>query len=60
MVASLQLAKALGATQLKVMNDSQLVVNQINGDYIARDTKMAAYLELVNHLQSEFENCEVT
>lgn len=52
MVTGLQLAKSLGARQLKVTNDSQIIINQINGEYISRDSKMAAYLALVNNLMS--------
>lgn len=60
MVVGLRLAKALGTTRLKVMSNSQLIVNQISGDYTARDTKMTEYLELVNQLRSEFKKCEIT
>ncbi|GMQ10117.1 hypothetical protein CsSME_00053247 [Camellia sinensis var. sinensis] len=37
------------ATKLMVYNDSQLVVNQISGDYEAKDDKMAKYQELVRN-----------
>lgn len=52
MVAGLQLAKSLGARILKVMSDSQLVMNQVSGEYVARNMKMASYLELVNTFRS--------
>uniref|UniRef100_A0A2N9EZK9 Reverse transcriptase domain-containing protein n=1 Tax=Fagus sylvatica TaxID=28930 RepID=A0A2N9EZK9_FAGSY len=32
--------KALGATELDVLNDSQLVVGQVNGDYEAKEGRM--------------------
>ena len=56
-VAGLRLAKALGVKQLKVLSDSQLVVNQVLGDYAARDSKMVAYLELISMLRAEFDSC---
>lgn len=58
MVAGLRLTMSLGARRLKIMIDFQFVVNQVSGEYVARDTKMASYLELVNALRSQFESCE--
>lgn len=58
-MAGLPLTKSLGARRLKVMSDSQLVVNQVISEYVARDIKMASFLELVNALCSQIESCEV-
>lgn len=58
-VAGLWLAKSLGTRRLKVRSDSQLVVNQVSGEYMACNTKMVSYLEPVNPLHSQFESCEV-
>ena len=33
------------AEQLRIYNDSQLVFNQVNGDYQAKGENMAAYLK---------------
>lgn len=44
MVARLRLAKSLGASRVKVTSDSQLVVNRVNGEYVACDTMMTSYL----------------
>uniref|UniRef100_A0A2N9HQJ4 Uncharacterized protein n=1 Tax=Fagus sylvatica TaxID=28930 RepID=A0A2N9HQJ4_FAGSY len=43
-LAGLNSAKTLGAQQLIVHCDSLLVASQINGEYMARDERMAAYL----------------
>uniref|UniRef100_A0A2N9HA42 Integrase catalytic domain-containing protein n=1 Tax=Fagus sylvatica TaxID=28930 RepID=A0A2N9HA42_FAGSY len=45
-LAGLNLAKTLGAKQLIVHCDSLLVASQINGEYMARDERMAAYLHV--------------
>ncbi|XXG77288.1 hypothetical protein AAC387_Pa08g1468 [Persea americana] len=42
-----------------VINDSQLVTNQLSGDYQARDDKMAAYLAHTKELFSQFEKAEI-
>ncbi|BFG26056.1 hypothetical protein CerSpe_123300 [Prunus speciosa] len=44
LLAGLRLAKGMGAQQLKICSDSQLVVNQILTEFKAKDTSMAAYL----------------
>lgn len=44
----LELALALSATKVEVRSDSQLVVEQIQREYEARDERMAHYLALVN------------
>ena len=37
LLAGLKMAKTLGATELDVHSDSQLVVGQVNGDYEAKE-----------------------
>uniref|UniRef100_A0A2N9J5E4 Integrase catalytic domain-containing protein n=1 Tax=Fagus sylvatica TaxID=28930 RepID=A0A2N9J5E4_FAGSY len=37
LLAGLKMAKILGATELDVLSDSQLVVGQVNGDYEAKE-----------------------
>jgi len=39
--------------------DSQLVVDQINGDYEAKDSRMEAYLEVVKDLSKSFKKFEL-
>ncbi|XP_056685551.1 uncharacterized protein [Spinacia oleracea] len=45
LIAGMTLAGELGASGLNIFSDSQLIVNQINDDYEAKDLKMTLYLE---------------
>ena len=40
LIVGLGLAKEMGIKQIKILSDSQLVVNQIKGTYQAKDLKM--------------------
>ncbi|XP_031256102.1 uncharacterized protein LOC116114089 [Pistacia vera] len=60
LIVGLSLAKEIGAKRLEVKSDSQLVVNQLQGTYQARDSKMMAYLNLVKELKSQFEEFSIT
>ena len=39
---------------MEIYSDSQLIVNQVQGSFKARDPRMKAYLELVKHAMSNF------
>ena len=45
LLIELRVAMDLGVDSLDAFNDSQLVVNQVEGDYLAKDTRMLAYLD---------------
>jgi hypothetical protein len=47
LLTGLKLAKILGATELDIRSDSQLVVGQVNRDYEAKEERMQQYLNLV-------------
>ena len=47
--------KTLGAKPLTVHCDSLLVTSQINGEYMARDERMAAYLLKVQQTMASFQ-----
>ena len=51
-MAGLRLAKEMKVEQVRIYSDSQLVVNQINGDYEAKRENLATYLKIVRHLQA--------
>ena len=55
MITGLRLAKTLGAHHIKIQSDSQLVVNQVLGEYITKDTRMEAYLNIVRSLIKYFK-----
>ena len=51
----LQLCKALEVRRISLKIDSQLVVNQILGEYEARDANMQKYLKKTEELISGFK-----
>ncbi|KAJ9556549.1 hypothetical protein OSB04_011163 [Centaurea solstitialis] len=55
LIAGLDIALRLGAKQLHVRSDSLLVVNQVNGDFQAKDSKMMSYLKAVKDRIARFE-----
>ena len=59
MIAGLDLAHQLGATELKVSSDSLLVVNQIKGEFAAKDSKMASYLDITREKSKRFHKFEI-
>uniref|UniRef100_A0A2N9EA47 Uncharacterized protein n=1 Tax=Fagus sylvatica TaxID=28930 RepID=A0A2N9EA47_FAGSY len=50
----LRAAKRLGADPLTIHCDSQLIVNQLTGEYMAKDERMIAYLDLARNLLKGF------
>ena len=46
-VAGLDLAKAAGAASVVIYCDSQVVINQVNGDYECKGERMKRYLDQV-------------
>ncbi|KAL0434949.1 UNVERIFIED_CONTAM: hypothetical protein Sradi_0202800 [Sesamum radiatum] len=50
-----KVALAAGAKHLKAHNDSQLVVNQISGDYEAKGSKVTKYLTCIQTLMRKFD-----
>ena len=49
----------MGVEQLKILSDSQLVVNQINGSYQARDLKMTTYMKKALELKEQFKEFSI-
>ena len=47
LVVGLDLTKATGAVSVVIYYDSQVVINQINGDYECNGERMKKYLEQV-------------
>ena len=58
-MTGLKLAKMLGATELDILSDSQLVVGQVNGDYEAKEERMQQYLNLVRYQMSQFREVKL-
>ncbi|KAJ8627685.1 hypothetical protein MRB53_020992 [Persea americana] len=53
LLSGLRTTKELGIRLLIVHYDSQLVANQLNGEYAARDDQMVAYIVKAQHLIQE-------
>ena len=52
LMVGLRLAREMGIKQVKVYSDSQLVINQVNGDYQAKGENMATYKIAGGHLEA--------
>jgi ribonuclease HI len=50
----------MGATNVEIRSDSQVVVGQVQGQFETQEDRMARYLEQVHHFQSYFERVVVT
>ena len=57
-LTGLRLGKALGVKNLLIQSDSKLVVEQIKGEYEAKEERMQKYLRLTRHLMQEFDEVE--
>jgi ribonuclease HI len=55
----LRAAKRLGARFLNIRCDSQLIVNQLTGEYMAKDERMMAYRDLAKDLLKGFDGVNV-
>ncbi|XP_070008788.1 uncharacterized protein [Nicotiana sylvestris] len=58
-IVGLELARELGIKQIVIKSDSQLVVNQMHGTYVARETRMQQYLKKVQELLRQFQTWKV-
>ena len=54
----LRMAVSMGIQRLEVRGDSNLAISQINGDFDAKDPKMAAYHNVVLKMSARFEGLE--
>ncbi|KAJ9544140.1 hypothetical protein OSB04_023847 [Centaurea solstitialis] len=59
LIAGLDIAHKLRAKHLDVRSDSLLVVNQINGDFQAKDSKMMSYLKIVKERIVRFDHFSI-
>jgi ribonuclease HI len=56
----MKMAKACGATRLKIFRDSNLVVQQVMNHCDAINDNMTAYRNLYYYLEGTFDGCEVS
>ena len=59
LIAGMLLAKEMGAQNLLVKSDSQLIMGQVSGEFQAKDPQMAAYLRYVQLLMGAFSALEL-
>ena len=60
LIAGLSLAKQMGAENVQVYSDSQLIISQLQGEYQAKDASMIRYLAIANRLIEKFQSCKLT
>jgi phosphoribosylglycinamide formyltransferase-1 len=58
-IKALQAAKQIGAKQLTVLSDSELLVKQVNGQYKVKSEKIRPLFQQTINLIKEFEGCNV-
>jgi ribonuclease HI len=56
----MRMAKACGATRIKIHGDSNLIAQQVMKKYDATCANMIAYRAMYDKLEGNFEGCEVT
>jgi ribonuclease HI len=59
LIAGIKLAREMEVTDLRAKSDSQLVTNQVSGDYQTKDPQLIKYLEKVQSLASQFKCFEL-
>ncbi|WJX58397.1 hypothetical protein P8452_43858 [Trifolium repens] len=59
LIAGMKLAKEMDITDLKAKSDSQLVRNQVSGEFQAKDPQLIKYLEKVRSLANLFRSFEL-
>ncbi|XP_071740041.1 uncharacterized protein [Rutidosis leptorrhynchoides] len=60
LLSGIRIAKKMSVNALKVAVDSQLVENQLNGTFEARDHAMQKYLKLATELDNKFDSFSIT
>ncbi|KAK2435873.1 hypothetical protein QL285_020900 [Trifolium repens] len=55
----MKLAREMEVADLRAKSDSQLVTNQVSGEYQTKDPQLVKYLEKVQSLASQFKRFEV-
>ncbi|XP_071729306.1 uncharacterized protein [Rutidosis leptorrhynchoides] len=60
LLSCLRMAEKMGIKNLKASVDSQLVANQMNGTFVARDPVIQNYLRLAEEMANKFELFSIT
>ncbi|XP_062176102.1 uncharacterized protein LOC133881163 [Alnus glutinosa] len=59
-ISGLALSQEMGATNVEIRSDSQVVVGQVQGQFDTQEDRMARYLDQVRKFQSYFDRVVVT
>lgn len=59
-IAALENAIKLGASQVEIRSDSELVVRQINGQYRVKNAALKPLYQQVKHQQSQLDSFTIT
>ena len=60
LLAELRTILGMGARDVEIYSDSRLVVNQVEGSFEARDSRMKEYLQVVKQVMGKFCTAKVT
>ncbi|GAU45602.1 hypothetical protein TSUD_285710 [Trifolium subterraneum] len=58
-LAGLRLAEDIGAEEIKIFTDSQLVASQVSGEYQTKEERLLEYLNLIRTKLAKFKETEV-
>ncbi|GAU35417.1 hypothetical protein TSUD_375070 [Trifolium subterraneum] len=58
-LAGLRLAEDMGAEEIKIFTDSQLVASQVSGEYQTKEERLLEYLNLIKKKLAKFKEAEV-
>ncbi|GAU34117.1 hypothetical protein TSUD_65960 [Trifolium subterraneum] len=58
-LAGLRLAEDMGAEEIKIFTDSQLVASQVSGEYQIKEERLLEYLNLIRTKLAKFKETEV-
>jgi ribonuclease HI len=59
-IAGLSIFREVGASNVEISSDSQVVVGQVQGQFETQEVRMGRYLEKVRELQSCFDRVVIT
>ena len=59
LLLGLKLLETLGATTISILGDSDLIIQQIKGNFVANDIRMRAYRAAISELLSAFSEFEL-
>ena len=60
LLARLRVATKMGIDFLDAFSDSKLVMNEVQGDYLAKDTRMLAYLDEVKTIFGKIKDFRIS